>query len=399
MKEALLVAPLLVAGVSAGLVSPEEAPPAPAPTPDPAPEVEPAEPPYGPSLVQIRAKVVDLGGGERIENGVVLMEDGKIRTAGQGIELDDRFPIVEYDGWLTPGMIACFSDAGLQGERWDSTRSILPEARIADGLDRDHSDLAKACAAGITSLVIAPSRSNVVGGVTAVVKTGTGRVLERNAHLGISLTSTALTANGTTREPTSFPGAIAALDGLLAEPEGVFAEVQGGRMPVLIEAWTRHEIDRAARFAMRHNLSGAIRGASLAGELSGLLKESGLGVVLGPYAEGGTMRTLSTARKLAEAGVPFAFGLESPRNSPERLRLNACQAISEGLDAGAAWSALTSDAAKLAGVASHVGSLQRGMDADFVLWSGPPTSLTSRVLAVYVDGQLVHSSSNHGDAE
>ena len=54
------------------------------------------------------------------------------------------------------------------------------------------------------------------------------------------------------------------------------------------------------------------------------------------------------------------------------------------------WKALTSDAAKLAGVEARVGALQRGMDADFVLWSGHPLNLTSRVEAVYVDGAAAH---------
>ena len=39
---------------------------------------------------------------------------------------------------------------------------------------------------------------------------------------------------------------------------------------------------------------------------------------------------------------------------------------------------------------TRVGDLAKGLDADFVLWSGHPLKLTSRVEAVYVGGKLVH---------
>jgi imidazolonepropionase-like amidohydrolase len=53
--------------------------------------------------------------------------------------------------------------------------------------------------------------------------------------------------------------------------------------------------------------------------------------------------------------------------------------------------ALTSDAARIAGVGDRVGMLVGGRHADFVLWSGHPLDLTSAVVAVYVGGERVHA--------
>jgi imidazolonepropionase-like amidohydrolase len=71
------------------------------------------------------------------------------------------------------------------------------------------------------------------------------------------------------------------------------------------------------------------------------------------------------------------------------LRFGAVMCVREGVDAKVAWNALTSDAARIAGVADRVGTLDRGMDADIVLWTGDPLDLGSRVTAVYVDGARV----------
>jgi imidazolonepropionase-like amidohydrolase len=76
--------------------------------------------------------------------------------------------------------------------------------------------------------------------------------------------------------------------------------------------------------------------------------------------------------------------------APERhaagLRLSAALCVQAGLDPALAWSALTSGAAAAAGVGQRTGRLERGLDADFVLWSGDPLDLGSRPVAVFVDG-------------
>ena len=61
--------------------------------------------------------------------------------------------------------------------------------------------------------------------------------------------------------------------------------------------------------------------------------------------------------------------------------------------------ALTSDAARLAGVDGRVGTLQAGRDADIVLWSGHPADATSRVITVWIDGEQVHHDSTASDED
>ena len=100
--------------------------------------------------------------------------------------------------------------------------------------------------------------------------------------------------------------------------------------------------------------------------------------------------TRIASASLAEAGVPLAFALDAPEHSPEALRMTAALCVRAGMDRGAALRALTSEAARIAGVGDRVGRLERGMDADLVLWSGHPLDLASVIEAVYVDGVRVH---------
>jgi imidazolonepropionase-like amidohydrolase len=155
----------------------------------------------------------------------------------------------------------------------------------------------------------------------------------------------------------------------------------------MLDAGTREEIQRAVQFASEHKLKGALNRAPLAGELAADVKRSGLAVIAGPFGPGTSERTLASIVALGKERVPLAFGADSPWTSDESLRLSAAMCVRAGLDAQTAWEALTSTAAQIAGAGERVGRLTPGADADFVLWSGDPLELSSRVQAVYIEGR------------
>ena len=73
----------------------------------------------------------------------------------------------------------------------------------------------------------------------------------------------------------------------------------------------------------------------------------------------------------------------------KELRLTAVRALAAGAPREAVWKALTEDAARLSGAGESLGRLAPDCEADFVLWSGDPLDLSSRVVSVIVDGQRV----------
>ena len=424
-----------------------------------------------PAAFQIRANEIVLGDGTRVENGLIVVRDGKIAAVGADVAVDEALPLHEHDGVVTAGLIACQTRSGTDGEEHDGTRSVLPGGRVLFAYDPEDRDFAKALKAGITTVVLAPSAANLVGGRTAVVKTHGKRVLRGDGHLSLSFAKESLlqsvgnfafffgdvdehggpvshespvsqgsqgsqgshesheshgpheaptpdeseggetetahapadtAADGgpeTTdrsrrgaRFPTSYPGAMRELRRLFDAGQGLFGRAARGEFPVMLMARDRNEVERAARFALDRGLKGTIVGAPLAGDpsLIPLLAKSGLGVVLGPFQAGQKRGSLEAVQALQAAGVPVGFALDAPRNAPESLRMSAVMALSAGADPAALVRALTSDAARIAGVEGRVGALKVGEDADLVLWSGHPLDLTSSVEAVYVDGALAH---------
>ncbi len=379
-------------------------------------------------VLQIHARELWTSAGERLTDALLVVADGRIRTLGRASEADTAQPLVYHDGVVTAGLIACRTQSGAVGELQDDTRTVMATAHASYAIDPASRDFERALAAGITALEIVPGPDNLVGGFACVLKTAGGRVLAPEAALAISLTSATLgrsttqggfffgaagdargnegfirpdggpeaTSFGTrgTRAPTSYAGALTMLTQLLARGEGAFGRAKRGALPVAIEAWDRHEVLRAAQFAEEHELIGSIRGAPLAGDpaVVAALKASGLGVIVGPYSAAQTRPSLESVKRLAEAGVRVAFALDAPAHSPADLRLSAARALRSGATRETVWKALTSDAARLTGVADSVGILAPGRDADFVLWSGDPLDLSSHVVAVYVDGKLAWSA-------
>lgn len=366
---------------------------------------------------EIRAREVWTGT-ERIENGAVVVVDGRIRSVGTAREPDPRRAIVQYDGVLTAGMVVCQGEAGAGGELRGDARTMMPEAHAWYAFAPEHSDFRRALEAGITSMALTPNGNSLVSGLSSVVKTAGGHVLSKEATLAMALSSEAIgrstgqvffsfgsaevplasldggpeyttrTGRGT-RTPTSYSGAVAVLEEAFAADEGPLARARRGELPVTIEAFDRHEVMRALGLATKLGLRGAIRGAPLASDptLVEALRASGMGVVVGPYTADQTRSSLESIAALAKAGVPVGFALEAPARSPEELRLFAARALWAGAPHDTLWRALTVDAARLAGVGDRVGAIEVDRDADLVLWSGDPLDLSSRIEAVWIDGK------------
>lgn len=95
---------------------------------------------------------------------------------------------------------------------------------------------------------------------------------------------------------------------------------------------------------------------------------------------------VNNADQLSRAGVRVLFQ-SNATSSAELLRMNAAYAVRNGMDPADALRALTINPARALNVQDRLGSIEPGKDADFVILSGDPFEVTSRVERVFVNGK------------
>jgi len=101
----------------------------------------------------------------------------------------------------------------------------------------------------------------------------------------------------------------------------------------------------------------------------------------------------NNAAVLAQAGNKIiikadeALGVGSLRELP----LHAAMAVKGGLDRAIAMRAITLSAAEVIGAADRIGSIEKGKDADLVIFNGDPLVYSTRITHVLIDGKIVFS--------
>ena len=99
--------------------------------------------------------------------------------------------------------------------------------------------------------------------------------------------------------------------------------------------------------------------------------------------------TIETASALYRAGVKFAICNDHPVVPQQYLPLSAALAVRGGLSEDEAIKAITINAAEIGGIADRVGSIEKGKDADLVIYSENPLSAVAVPDMVIIDGKII----------
>ncbi len=163
-----------------------------------------------------------------------------------------------------------------------------------------------------------------------------------------------------------------------------------GRCPVIVSVRGERFAAAVLELLTELKVSVVLSGADEVHRFPDALTRSAASVLVGPTVtadeEG---RRLNPAAFLTRRGIPVAFQSRSAEGSADLAR-TAAFAVHHGMDGGEALRALTVNAARMFGLADRIGTLARGRDADIVVFDGPPLHPSTRVVAVLVNGRLVH---------
>jgi imidazolonepropionase-like amidohydrolase len=173
------------------------------------------------------------------------------------------------------------------------------------------------------------------------------------------------------------------------------AGVLSGRYKAVVTANKANDILTALRLAKEFNLNIILDGASEAHLVVDEIKAAGVPVILHPtmaraYGENKNI-SFETAAILTKAGIPVAIqsGFEAYVPRARVILFEAGVAVANGLTVEQGLATITTNAARIIGQEQRIGSLEKGKDADVVLFDGDPFEYTSHVCAVIIDGKVV----------
>jgi imidazolonepropionase-like amidohydrolase len=168
-----------------------------------------------------------------------------------------------------------------------------------------------------------------------------------------------------------------------------------GDMPLLLTAQRHNDLRAALRIRAEFDIPMVIDGAAESYLLIDAIRAAGVPVIIHPtmarpFGESDNL-SMTTAAKLAEAGIPVALqsGYETYVPKTRVILFEAAVAAAHGLAFEAALAAITIDAATILGVEERLGSLEIGKDGDLALYDGDPFEYTSHCTGVVIEGEVV----------
>jgi imidazolonepropionase-like amidohydrolase len=393
------------------------------------------------------ARIVTVSGAD-IENGTIVIRDGKIAAIGTAVDVPTNARNIDARGLsVYPGMIDAGTSMGLVeiGQGANGTvdtaevGDINPHAKAIIAINPHSAHIAVTRVDGVTNALSLPTGGLISGqgalinllGTTplemAVVPQATLVINYPRTSGGggggffgqqqVNLTEALATANRqleqirkVLRDAEAYGKAqdAYAKDSKLPRPdqnlvlESLVPYVRGERS-VIFRASRESEIRGALKFADELKLKAIILGGEDAAKVASLLKEKNVPVIVTgildlPIREDDFYDSLyESAAKLREAGVPFCISSGDGGPNVRNLPYYAGMAAAFGLSKADALKAVTLYPAQILNVADKLGSIEVGKIANLVVTDGDLLETRTHVRHLFIDGREVPLSSRHTD--
>lgn len=399
-------------------------------------------------LVIKAGRVLPAPGAPEIENGVIVIENGRITAVGDArtkIPWDAEV-IDAPDSVACPGYVEPHTWRGI--DRPNENIDVVPFLRISDSVDPVHAYFEDALRQGVTTINVQQGSQTVIAGQGLIVKP-VGMTVESmlvSTEAGVSLASSpkrghsgatqaqalrkafddlrryledlvqqkadgddsarreALFQGRDLESPEAkgraMAGAAWTVEGLERVPRGEIDEKQlpllalvEGQMPAWFYCENARDVPRALEIA-REN--GFLARTTLvldgdAWKAADRIAEAGVPVIWDGALEHSERDAISgelietfVLEPLEKAGVRYALSTDGPQ------WYLAAIAVGRGIAREKALAAVTTTPAEILGLGKRVGSLEAGKDGNVVLLSGDPLSVTSFVERVVVEGVPVY---------
>lgn len=371
-----------------------------------------------------------------IEDGVILVENGKIVAIGKDVAIPECAEVIDATGkTIMPGLIDGHSHISLFGEPQvpatadgnEMTAPITGSLRGIDALNPADPAIPIVRAAGFTTLYTGPGSANLIGGTGMGIKLR-GRTAEEMVIPGTEAMKMALGENpkrvygGQHKAPSTRMGNAAVLREALIEAQNYLNKIDraieeaGDKAPKLpdrnlklemigkvlkrefkarIHCHRADDMITAIRIAEEFNLDYTLEHATEGYKIADILAEKNVTCVVGPLLMGPAKHELwevklETPGILVKAGVRVCLQADTSSGT-KYLPIHVGIAIAHGMPEEEAFKAVTIYPAELIGAADRVGSLEVGKDADIAIFNGHPFCNFTKCELTMIDGKVWHN--------
>lgn len=392
------------------------------------------------------ARIVTVSGPE-IENGTVVIRDGKIEAVGANVSVPAGAQTIDGRGLsVYPGMIDAGTNMGLvevpQGANGTVDTSevgeLNPNAKAIVAVNPHSAHIAVTRVEGITNTLTAPTGGLISGQAALINLLGTSpKEMAVVPQLALVINYPRIAGGGGgfggfQQQPANLSETLAANERQLEQIRKMLrdAEAYGrtqdayakdktlprpehnvvlepivtyvrGESPVIFRADREAEIRGAVKFAEELKLKPIILGGNDAWKVANLLKEKNVPVILTgilslPVREDDAYDALyENAAKLQEAGVRYCISTGDPGPEVRNLAQYAGMAAAFGLAKADALKAVTLYPAQILNVADRLGSIEVGKMANLVVTDGDLLEVRSHIRYLLIDGRPVVLTSRH----
>lgn len=359
----------------------------------------------------------------------ILVVDGVIRAIGKELAVEEGTQIVDAAGLeVYPGFVDAHSHLGLDGygigfegkDYNEYTDIVTPHLNAIDGINPFDPSIELAAKGGVTTVCTGPGSSNVLGGYFVAMKT-TGKRIDRMLVKEKAAMKCAFGENPKRcykeKNNSSRMSTAAKLREMLFKAKEYMEKkemagedssrkpafdmklealipVLKREIPLKAHAHQANDIFTAIRIAKEFNVKLTLEHCTEGHLIVDELAAEGYPAAVGPTLTHATKfelqnKSFVTPGILAKAGMQVSIITDSPVIPQQYLPLCAGLAVKAGMEPFAALQAITINPAKHIGIENRVGSLEVGKDGDIVLADGDPMVSSTRIMAVYINGECI----------
>lgn len=377
-------------------------------------------------MLVIRNAKIYTCAGKIYEQADILIDGQKIAAIGENLDVPPQTKSIDADGLVAmPGIVDAHSHVGLFGDGSgqdanEMTANVTPEVESYYGIDIGDKAFQRVCRAGITVSAIPPGSGNVIGGMVCAVKSY-GDSLEKMCIKNPVALKMALGGNpkGVYGKRNQMPmtrmgvaeiireNLIRAKEYLAKQQRGEAVEYHQGMenlckvlrreipMKVHCEQFDMLTILRIAEeFDVELTIEHAWGASDFYDDIAA--SKNLRGIIFGPigvYLTPGECGKvdIDSLIELDRRGVCCSIMTDGPVMNPDLIVCQAGELVRFGMDQQKALQMLTINPAKILGLEDRIGSLEKGKDADVVLFRGEPAIDTAaRVVCTIVNGEIAY---------